>query len=37
MMARKKSGWWQKHWDEVMLIIGVLLIIFLIMKGSGTI
>jgi len=33
----KRKQWWQKHWDEVMLVIGVIVIIVLIMKGSGTI
>jgi hypothetical protein len=31
-MARKKLNWWQKHWDEVVLVVfvggGLILMLF---------
>lgn len=29
--------WWKKHWDEVILIGGLLLAIYWILQGTGVI
>ena len=34
-MTLKK--WWKKHWDEVMLIGGTILGLYLILKANGVI
>ena len=31
----KKNNWFKKHWDEVLLILGILLTIYFILKGAG--
>lgn len=34
---QKKKSWWKEHWDEVVLIIGILLGLYLTLKGLGVI
>ncbi|MFA6090132.1 MAG: hypothetical protein WC755_09825 [Candidatus Woesearchaeota archaeon] len=34
---QKRKSWWKEHWDEVVLIIGVLLGLYLTLKGLGVI
>lgn len=29
----KFKTWWKKHWDEVVLIIGIAISIFFILRG----
>jgi len=36
-MTRKTKLWWKKHWDEVMLVVGVSIGGYLILKGLNVI
>ena len=36
MMAKNKfKKWWKKHWDEFMLVSGILIAIFILLKANG--
>jgi len=34
---KKENNWWKKHWDEVILIIGILAGLYFTLKGLGVI
>jgi len=34
---RKTKTWWKKHWDEILLVLTILLGIFFMFKGLGAI
>jgi len=36
-MARRKLSWWQKHWDEVMLVVTITAGIILLLVGLAVI
>jgi len=36
-MKVKYKRWWKKHYDEVILIVGLLIGLFFFLKGVGAI
>ena len=34
---RVRKSWFDKHWDEAALLVGFIIAILLILKGSGVI
>ena len=36
-IKRKYKTWWKKHWDEVILILGLTIGMYFFLKGMGAI
>jgi len=34
-MKRRKKSWWKRHWDEVMLVVGLLISFIFFLKAIG--